>query len=41
MECRWHILLGLGCTNSPKKIGRISYVGSMVKDWIGDQRGGE
>jgi hypothetical protein len=24
MECRWRLLLGLGCTDSPKKIGRIS-----------------
>jgi hypothetical protein len=24
MECRWWLLLGLGCTDNPKKIGIIS-----------------
>jgi hypothetical protein len=23
MECRWRLLLGLGCTDNPKKIERI------------------
>jgi hypothetical protein len=30
MECRWRLLLGLGYTNNPKNIGRISEEGSMV-----------
>jgi hypothetical protein len=30
MECRWRLLLRLGCTDSPKKIGRIFLSGVNV-----------
>jgi hypothetical protein len=31
MECRWRLLLGLGCTDSPKKIGNFL---SRVNDFL-------